>query len=227
MDTVPVEDRIAELDRKLDFIVDELANLRRLRNSAEDLAADLSIIGKSAMRDAVDAFGTADLRPREMASLLKSVLANAHLFENAIQQLQSASDFIQDAQPILRDGMRRVVQANQSLQEKGYFSAVAAGLRVGDALICSHSSGDWRQVEASIPQLIGLLREFTKPEVLKAIEAIIHGFGRVQATMDVNKSTFQLIRDINSPDARRGLAVLVEFLKVVGAHALPAVTPKA
>ena len=45
--------------------------------------------------------------------------------------------------------------------------------------------------------------------------------------MDVNKSTFQLIRDINSPDARRGLAILVEFLKVVGAHALPAVTPKA
>lgn len=222
MGTLLVEDRIAELDRKLDFIVEELASLRRLRNSAEDLAADLSLVGKDAMRNAVEAFGTADLRPREIVSLIRSILANAHLFEKTTQQLQSAADFIQDAQPILRDGMRRVVQVNQSLQDKGYFKAAAAGVRFCDALVLAHSTEDWMQVEASIPQLIGLLREFTKPEVLNALEAIIFGFGRVQATLDVNKSTLRLVSDLNSPDARRGIALLVEFLKVVGAHAVPA-----
>lgn len=221
MGTLAVEDRIAELDRKLDFIVEELSSLRRVRNSAEDLAADLSLVSKDAMRSAVEAFGTADLRPTEIVGLVKTVLANAHLFQNAIYQLQSAADFIQDVQPILRDGMRRVVQANQSLQERGYFTAAAAGLRVTDALVRAHSTEDWTQVEASLPQLIGFLRELTKPEVLKALEAIIHGFGRVQATMDVNKSTLTLVRDLNSPDARRGIGILVEFLKVVGAHAVP------
>jgi uncharacterized protein YjgD (DUF1641 family) len=71
-----------------------------------------------------------------------------------------------------------------------------------------------------VPLLVGFLRELTKPEVLQALEAIIHGFGRVQATMNVNKSVFALARDLNTPDARRGLAILVEFLKVVGAHAI-------
>lgn len=227
MSTALAEDRIAELDRKLDFIVEELASLRRLRESAEDLAADLSLVGKSAMRDAVEAFGTADLSPQEIAGLLKAALANAHLFENLIQQMQSATDFIEDVQPILRDGMRRTIQVTQALHEKGYFQAAAAGLRAGDALIRSHSAEDWRQVEASVPQLIGLLRELTKPEVLQALEAIIHGFGRVQATMDVNKSVFALMRDLKSPDARRGVAILVEFLKVVGAHAVPATSGKA
>ena len=94
-------------------------------------------------------------------------------------------------------------------------------MRVADALVRSHSHNDWRQVEASVPQLIGFLRELTKPEVLQALEAIIHGFGRVQATMDVDKSVFALARDLNSPDARRGFSILVEFLKVVGANALP------
>jgi hypothetical protein len=65
MCTAIATDRMAEIDRKLDFIVEEIANLKALRNSAEDLAADLSLVGKSAMRDAVEAFGTADLRPRE------------------------------------------------------------------------------------------------------------------------------------------------------------------
>jgi hypothetical protein len=31
------EDRIARLESKLDFIVEELSHLRRVRNSAEDL----------------------------------------------------------------------------------------------------------------------------------------------------------------------------------------------
>ena len=197
-------DRIAELDRKLDFIVEELASLKRLRESATDFAADLSLVGKNAMREAVEAFGTAELRPREIANLVKALLTNASLFENAIQQMQSAADFIQDAQPILRDGMCRIVQMNQSLQEKGYFEAASAGLRVGDALIRAHSAEDWKQVESSVPQLIGLLRELTRPEVLEALEAIVHGFGRVQATMDVNKSVLGIARDLNSTEARRG-----------------------
>jgi uncharacterized protein YjgD (DUF1641 family) len=221
MSTALAEDRIGELDRKLDFIVEELASLKRLRQSAEDLAADLSLVGKGAMRDAVEAFGTADLHPHEIVALFKAALANARLFERAIQQLQSATDFMEDAQPILRDGMRRMIHVTQALHEKGYFEATSAGLRVSDALVRSHSAEDWRQVEASVPQLIGFLRELTKPEVLQALEAIIHGFGRVQATMDVNKSVLALVRDLNSPDARRGFAILVEFLKVVGANALP------
>jgi hypothetical protein len=218
MSTALAEDRIAALDRKLDFIVDELASLKRMRESAEDLAADLSLVGKSAMRDAVAAFGTADLRPKEIAGLLKTLLASAGLFERAIQQLQSATDFVEDAQPILRDGMRRMIQVTQTLHEKGYFEATVAGLRVGDAIVRAHSAEDWRQVEAGVPQLVGLIRELTKPEVLQALEAIVHGFGRVQATMDVNKSVFAHARDLNSPDARRGVAILVEFLKVVGAQ---------
>lgn len=216
------QDRIAELDRKLDYIVEELASLRRLRDSAQDFAADLSLVAKNGMQEAVEAFGTADLRPGEIVGVVKAMLTNARLFGNAIQQLQSAADFIQDAQPILRDGMSRIVAMNQSLQEKGYFRAASAGLRAGDAMIRCHSAEDWQQVEASIPQLIGLLRELTRPEVLQALEAIVHGFGRVQATMDVNKSIVTIVRDLNSTDARRGVAILVEFLKVVGAHAVPA-----
>lgn len=223
MATQVLEDRFAELDRKLDFIVEELESLRLFRNNVEDLAADLSLVGKHAMRDAVKAFGTADLRPAEIVGLAKSLLANAQLFETAIQQLQSAADFAQDAQPIVREGMRRVVLASQALQERGYFSALSAGARVGDALVRSHSAEDWSQVEASVPQLVGFLREVTKPEVLEALEAIIRGFGRVQATMDVDKSVFAILRDLNSTEARRGIAILVEFLKVVGAHAKPAV----
>lgn len=224
MTAVIVEDRIAELDRKLDFIVEELAHLRRVRNSAEDLVADLTLVGKDAMTDVTEALGSAALRPQEIIHLIKGVLLDASLLNSALQQLESASDFIQDAQPIARDLFRQAVAGCQVAQQKGYFQAVTAGMRVGDTLVKSHSAKDWEQIETSVPQLVGFLRELTRPEVLQALEAIIHGFGRVQATMNVDKSLFELVRDVNSHDARRGMAILVEFLKVIGSRAVLAST---
>ncbi|MDE3063118.1 MAG: hypothetical protein KGJ51_08675 [Acidobacteriota bacterium] len=220
MATATVEDRLSELDRKLDFIVDELVHLKRVRNSAEDLVADLTIVGKDAMKDAVESLGSTALRPEEILQLVKSVLIDARLLQSALQQLESAADFIQDASPIVRDLFSKAVAGCQTLDERGYFTAAAAGTRVADALIQSHSQKDWKQVEASVPQLVGFLRELTRPEVLQALEAIIHGFGRVQATMNVDKSVFELVRDVNSADARRGIAILVEFLKVVGSRSV-------
>lgn len=220
MTGVMVEDRIGELDRKLDFIVEELAHLRRVRNNAEDLLADLTLVGKDAIKDATEALGSAALRPEEIIHLIKGVLLDANLLNSALQQLESASDFIQDAQPIARDLFRQAVAGCQVAQQKGYFKAATAGMRVGDALVKSHSANDWEQIEKSVPQLVGVIRELTRPEVLQALEAIIHGFGRVQATMNVDKSVFELVRDMSSHDARRGMAIVVEFLKVVGSRAV-------
>jgi uncharacterized protein YjgD (DUF1641 family) len=230
MTNTPVEDRITELNAKLDYIVEEIHHLRRLRNSAEDLVADLSLVGKDAMGEAAAALSAVDLRPQDAIQLLKTVLVDARLLTTALQQLESASDFVQDAQPIVRDLYQQAVTHLQQLEEKGYFNTARSGVRIADALIQAHSAEDLKQVEASIPQLIGFLRELTRPEVLEALESIIHGFGRVQATMNVNKSIFQIVRDLNSPNARRGTAILVEFLKIVGERSstvAPATSPAA
>ena len=216
MSDVAVEDRIAMLERKLDLILEELSHMKRVRNSAEDLLADLALVGKDAVGDAAEALGSTTIRPVELAHLLKSVLRDAGLLTSVLQQLESAADFVQDAQPIARDLFGRAVAGCQNLQQKGYLDAAATGMRVADALVASHTSDDWLQVEASVPHLVGLLRQLTRPEALQALETIVHGFGHVQATLNSDKSYFQLMREINSPDARRGIAIMVEFLKAAG-----------
>jgi uncharacterized protein YjgD (DUF1641 family) len=216
-DTI-AEDRIAGIESRLDFIVDELGHLRRFRTGTEDLMADLTLVGKDALGEATSACDTVNLRPREIVQLLKTALLDAKLLTAALQQIESTADLVKDIQIVAHDLYGQATKECQTLQEKGYFDAAAAGLRIGDALVQSHSPSDLKQAEASVPQLVGFLRELTRPEVLQALEAIIHGFGRVQATMNVNKSVFELLRDLNSPDARRGIAILVEFLKVVGSR---------
>lgn len=216
-DTI-AEDRIAGIEIRLDFIVEELGHLRRFRTGTEDLMADLTLVGKDALEEGASACDTVNLRPREIVQLIKTALLDAKLLTAALQQIESAADLVKDIQIVAHGLYGQATRECQTLQEKGYFDFAAAGLRIGEALVQSHSPSDLKQAEASVPQLVGFLRELTRPEVLQALEAIIHGFGRVQATMNVNKSVFELLRDMNSPDARRGIAILVEFLKVVGSR---------
>jgi uncharacterized protein YjgD (DUF1641 family) len=216
------EDRFAGIESRLDFIVEELGHMKRVRTGTEDLMADFTLVARDALGEAATAFDTMNLRPREIVQLLRTALVDAKLLTAALLQMESAVDLFKDVQIVAHDLYRQATTECQALNQKGYFEAAAAGMRIGDALVQSHSPSDLKQVEASVPQLVGFLRELTRPEVLQALEAIIHGFGRVQATMNVNKSVFEIMRDMNSPEARRGISILVEFLKVVGSRSTSA-----
>ncbi|MHB1838676.1 MAG: DUF1641 domain-containing protein [Acidobacteriaceae bacterium] len=198
--------------------MEELDHLRRARSAFDDLQADLLLVAKDAYKEVTDVCSTIELRPEDVLGLIKVGLSNANLLTSALQQLESAADFLKDLQPVTRDLYSRAVGNFQTLQERGWFHAAESGARIADTLVQAHSVEDLKRAEASIPYLVGFLRELTHPEVLQALEAIIHGFGRVQATMNVDKSVFQIVRELNSPDARRGIGILTEFLKVVGAR---------
>jgi len=210
------EDRMAAIESRLNLIVEELGHLKQVRTGAEDLIADLRLVAKDALGDATAACGTMDLRAQEIVRLLRTTLVDAQLLTAAVQQLESAADFIKDAQIVARDLYQQASAGCQTLEQRGYFKAAAAGLRVGDKLVQSCSSSDLKQVEDSVPQLVGFLRELMRTESLQMLGTIVHSLRQVQASMNVNKSIFQLVRDMNSPDARRGIAMMIEFLKVVG-----------
>ncbi len=218
MATTSIEDQMAEINRKLDLVVQEMEHLKHARSAAEDLLADLTLVAKDAYRESMGICNTVELEPKDVVQLIKVGIGNVNLLTVALQQLESATDFLKDMQPITRDLYQQAIAQFQSLQERGYFNAAATGARIADTLVRSHSVKDLNQIEAGVPYLVGFMRELTHPEVLQALEAIIHGFGRVQATMNVDKSVFQIVRELNSPDARRGIGILVEFLKVVGAR---------
>ena len=218
MATTSIEDQMAEINRKLDLVVQEMEHLKHARSAAEDLLADLTLVAKDAYRESMGICNTVELEPKDVVQLIKVGIGNVNLLTAALQQLESATDFLKDMQPITRDLYQQAIAQFQFLQERGYFNAAATGARIADTLVRSHSVKDLNQIEAGVPYLVGFMRELTHPEVLQALEAIIHGFGRVQATMNVDKSVFQIVRELNSPDARRGIGILVEFLKVVGAR---------
>ena len=129
---------------------------------------------------------------------------------------QEWEDLKDDLTIVGKDLYRAAVAELEQLEQKGYFQFGGEAAGMLDALVVSHSRQDLEQARASIPHLVGFLRELTRPEVLQALEAIVRGFGEVQASAKEDASMLQLLRQLNAPDARRGLAIIVRFLSVIG-----------
>jgi len=102
------------------------------------------------------------------------------------------------------------------MERKGYLRLAGQMGGIADAMVSSHSSEDLEQARASIPQLIGFLRQLTRPPVLEALEVIVNGFGEVQSSAQPDVSLRTLIGEMNSPEARRGWGILIRFLRVIG-----------
>ncbi len=127
-------------------------------------------------------------------------------------------DLEADLTHVAKEAFPAIVAQMAEFERKGYFRVARQMGGIADALVDSHSAGDLDQARAGIPHLIGFLRELTRPEVLNALEAMVYGFGEVQAEQKGEVSMLSLMREANSPEARRGFDIMLRFFKVVGAR---------
>ncbi len=144
--------------------------------------------------------------------LISAELDEIKRYRVALQDLEA------DLTHVAKEMFPSLVGLSSEFERRGYLRVARQVSGIGDALVASHSAADLNQARASIPQLIGVLRELTRPEVLQALEAIVYGFGEVQAVEKQDVSIMTLLHEANTQEARRGFDILVRFLKVVGAR---------
>ena len=220
MPAIGVEEQISEINQKLDRITRELEREPRRREEPAGPKSNLLDIGQEFYRNAVGEFADFSERfhPGELVFLLRTLVSNAENITRAVEQLESMRDLLADLEPISREVFKDIVVRMEALEKRGYFQFAAGAGGILDAFVVAHSKQDLDQAQASVPHLVGFLRELTRPEVLQALEAIVYGFGEAQASEKKDVSPLQLLRQLNAPEARRGLAIIVKFLSVVGSE---------
>jgi uncharacterized protein YjgD (DUF1641 family) len=154
----------------------------------------------------------------ELSEIGRKVDLICEEIERQRQYRLALEDLGADLTRVAKEAFPDAVTRMEEFERNGYFRFAKQMGGIANALVASHSASDLDQARASIPHLIGLLRELTRPEVLQALEAIVYGFGEVQAVEKKDVSVLTLMREANSQDARRGFDILVRFLKVVGAR---------
>ena len=213
------QEQIDAVNRKLDFIVEELAHQKRHRLEMQDLKDDLTIVGKDLYQTAVVELEEISdhVKPDDLVYLFKKLLRNANNLAGAFDQLESMRDLLMDLKPITKEVYRDALVKLEDLDKKGYFELARRSGGIMDDAVATLIEEDLGELRENVPRLLRWLKSVTQPGTLQSLETMVVALERGEASARKDVSLFGLLREMNKPEARRGLAAFVEFVKGLGA----------
>ena len=110
-------------------------------------------------------------------------------------------------------------QEMQEAEHKGYFALARGGMRIADNVVTSFTEDDARKLGDSVQPALNLVKDLAQPEVIGLLGNIVSDAKREVAKPVGNVSLPGLLGQMRDPQVRRGLALTLRLLRVIGARA--------
>lgn len=228
-------DRLDELNRKLDqltvsvaalgeqvaFLSEQAYDDGRRRREWDDLRADLTPVVNDMYAVTVEQLEEiqAYVQLEDVANLAKRLARNTRTFNELLDQVESANDFVKDFAPLSRDMVEQAILLLNDMERKGYFGFVRQGQYVMDQIVTSFSEDDVRQLGDNVVLILNTVKALTQPQMMELVNNLTSGFQEVEGQADeLPSSMFGLLREMRDPEVRRGLAITMQVLKKISAQ---------
>lgn len=187
MSTEIMQQQIYELNQKVDLLLEYINEQRQKRQVLDDLADDLYRIGNDAFKTAVKEFDDRgiELDMDQLKLLLFKFIRNIETFNTLLTMLESITDLAKDVSPILKEVIIDLTHEMERLENAGVFDSLKT-----------------------------ILNNITNPQFLETIAHIttILANTKPDAKLD-NKSLFKIMKEMRSPEVRRGLSYGLRIVK--------------
>jgi uncharacterized protein YjgD (DUF1641 family) len=215
METNPIEQQLAEINQKLDTLTTYMLEQQRRQREWRELQDDLTIIGKDIFQTAVTELDEVSRHfdTEDLLHLLKKLLRNVKNISRMMDQVESAVDFIEDATPLSKQIFSQLLETLAELEKKGYFEFATESIKIVDTVITTFTVDDIRLLRENIVGIIETFRNMTQPEVLSSVNNALHFFEKLDVSVDENISLWQLLKELNDPEMKRGMAFMIRFMK--------------
>ena len=206
--------QIAELNQKVDMIL-EYVNQQRLKSQAvDDLVADVSIIGKDVYDSTVKALDEHEvvLDPDQLRELGIRVAQNVGNFNTLLDTMGSAMDLMKDVGPIANEVIIDATRKLHEFEQKGYFEFMREFGAIIDNIVTHYSVEDVRMLADNVVTILDTMKNLTQPEMLKSIDTFVKVFSSMETEEIPEYSIFRVLREINRPEMKKAWGFLHTFL---------------
>ncbi|MBI5768439.1 MAG: hypothetical protein HZA93_11635 [Verrucomicrobia bacterium] len=225
-DAPALAERLDALDRKLDLVLAEIEEVRRIRREVEELKEDLTRVGKDLFQTAVTELDQVApfVDTGDFSALAKRLIRNVNTLNELLVQLESAREFIADATPLGRQLFSDGLAKMDELDRKGYFAMAREVQRAFDQVVANFTVEDVRLLGDNLVAILQTVKNLTQPEMLQAINNATEIYKKLDFDSMEEFTLWRAFKEVNKPEMRRGLGFLIVFLRNLSAHT-PAVRP--
>ncbi len=222
-----MEPFLAELNGKIDALTAQVAYLaeqaqvaERQRQERLELIQDLSPIAHQAFQMTIEQLEEVQeyIDLSDLLRLLKRLMRNGHNLEKMLDQMESLLDLLDTLTPLSDQAFGKAVDALDTLDRKGYFAFARGGARIMDNVITSFTEEDVNRLGDNIVLILNTVKDMTQPEIMNFVRnTLMVAEEEVQKPVDI--SLRSLLGQMRDPAVRRGLALTMRVLHVIGSQA--------
>ncbi len=220
MEEKALQIQIAELNQKVDLLL-EYVNQQRLKtNQLEDLVSDISIVGKDLYDTAVEELDNrmVNIDIDQVKGLMLRILRNIDNMNSFLEMFESINDMLKDASPIIKEIIIDFSKKLHELDQKGYFEFFAETGKIFDNIITHYSPEDVRGLADNVVTILETVRTATQPEMMTALNNAFKIYGSIETENIPEYSIIKVFREMNQPEMRRALGFFVTFMKNMAAN---------
>ena len=214
-----IQEELARLNRKVDYLHKQATLGQRRWETAEDLGKDLALVGQSAFAGALSELQDLDptVTAEDSARLARRVLENARNLEWALQQLEALRDLVRDAGPILTEVFSALTAGLERLDRRGAFEVLEELKGISDAMLEAGDRGDQKQMRAGVGDLVGLMRQMSRAPVLRLLRRVGEVLQGAQEGGEERpvRGLWSLARRLREPEVRRGVELLLRVVRAL------------
>jgi uncharacterized protein YjgD (DUF1641 family) len=217
-----MDQALIELNQKVDtltaqvaFLADEARLQQRRRQEWDELKNDLTPVANEVFHLSVRQLDEVEgyVQLEDIIRLFKRLMRNTRTLEQMLDQLESAADLSRELSPLSRDVFLNLMTRLEEMEHKGYFVFLQGGLDIMDEVVSNFSDEDVRQLGDNIVLILQTVKEMTQPEIMTLMRSTASVMREEEKNGDV--SMFGILRQLNDPAVKRGLAKTLTVLKTV------------
>lgn len=222
-----MQQALMDLNSKIDALTTQVAYLTEQTRLAERQRQERAELMQDLLPIANDAYGliTAQLEdvqpyvaPEDLLRLVKQLLRNGPMLEKLLGQLESLADLVESVGPLSNDVFAQAVTTLQGMEQRGYFTFAKGGAQIADTIVTSFGEEDVKRLGDNVVLILNTVKDMTQPEIMGFVRNFVANV-ELEVEKPVNTSLPALLGQMRDPNVRRGLALTMRVLRVIGAQA--------
>lgn len=217
---VELNQKIDDLTSQVAFLTEQAQIAERQRNDRAELMRDLTPIANEAFRLSVEQLEEIQdyIELSDLLHFMKRVLRNGRNFEKMLNQLESLMDLMNTVGPLADEAFGKAVESLTELEQKGYFTFAQGGMQIMDNVVTSFTEEDVNRLGDNVVLILNTVKDMTQPEIMNFVRnTLLVAESEIEKPVDISYTG--LMRQVRDPEVRRGLALTMRVLQVVGSQA--------
>ncbi len=209
-----MQTQINELNSKMDEVLSYISEQRARSMATDDLVSDLSIVGKDMYDTAVLELDKqqVDIEPDEVKKLLIKFLRNIDTFTQLLDSLESVTDLLQDASPLVTEAIIDFSKYLQKLNERGLFEVSGALLKSFTSVLEKADPDAIRKLGENGDLMASIGRKLTDRELLEQTDNMLSALAETSKQEIKPASPMKLLFGSNRKEMKKATGFLLQFM---------------